>query len=63
PVSDAADALAAAICRAQRSGAIARAQGASQTGDVSVSEARRLWEASVSRRRARPAQFVLRGAR
>jgi len=59
PARDAADALAAAICRAHRSGAIARASA----GEVSVSEARRLWEASASRRRARPAQFVLRGAR
>jgi crossover junction endodeoxyribonuclease RuvC len=63
PARDAADALAAAICRAHRSGAVARAQRSSNAGAVSISEARRLWEASASRKRARPAHFVLRGAR
>jgi len=62
PARDAADALAAAICRAHRSGAIARAQGAN-VEVAGPSEARRLWEASASRRRTRAAQFVLRGAR
>lgn len=64
PARDAADALAAAICRAQMHGALAR--GAKRDAAVATpSEARRLWEESASRprRRSRAAQFVLRGAR
>jgi crossover junction endodeoxyribonuclease RuvC len=70
PARDAADALAAAICRAQMQGSLLRAaraavREATARGDSPASEARRLWEQSASqpRRRARPAQFVLRSAR
>lgn len=65
PVRDAADALAAAICRAQMQGSLLR-EAAGRAGETTaVSEARRLWEESASRprRRTRAAQFVLRGAR
>jgi crossover junction endodeoxyribonuclease RuvC len=63
PARDAADALAAAICRAQMHGALAL--GAEASRAASLSDARKLWEASASRprRRARTAQFVLRSAR
>jgi hypothetical protein len=60
PARDAADALAAAICRAHQNGALLRA--ASLTPSP-VSEARRLWAQSAARPRRRRAQFVLRSAR
>jgi crossover junction endodeoxyribonuclease RuvC len=66
PARDAADALAAAICRAQLHGALARrAQLGEEAATATVSAARKLWEESASRprRRARAAQFVLRSAR
>jgi crossover junction endodeoxyribonuclease RuvC len=66
PARDAADALAAAICRAQMHGALVRgARLEASAVAASVSEARKLWEESASRprRRSRAAQFVLRGAR
>jgi crossover junction endodeoxyribonuclease RuvC len=66
PARDAADALAAAICRAQMHGALARNARANEAAaQAPLSEARRLWEESAARprRRARAAQFVLRGAR
>ncbi|MBM4383938.1 MAG: crossover junction endodeoxyribonuclease RuvC [Deltaproteobacteria bacterium] len=65
PQRDAADALAAAICRAQRQGATSRALRALEGAPVAVSEARRLYELSASRKRgrgARAAQFVLRNS-
>jgi crossover junction endodeoxyribonuclease RuvC len=66
PQRDAADALAAAICRAQMQGALGRTLRAATGDSVSVSEARRMYELSASRKRgrsARPAQFVLRSAK
>ena len=66
PARDAADALAAAICRAQMQGALVRnARAHEGAATVSSSSARKLWEESASRPRgrARAAQFVLRGAR
>jgi crossover junction endodeoxyribonuclease RuvC len=68
PARDAADALAAAICLAQRLGSLLRGAQV-RASELAVgappSEARKLWEASASRsrRRARAASFVLRGAR
>jgi crossover junction endodeoxyribonuclease RuvC len=62
PQADAADALAAAICRAHLEGAISRARRA----ESKPSAVHQLWEASTvrSRRaRARAPRFVLRGAR
>ena len=71
PVRDAADALAAAICRAQMQGSRLRAAaaraGTSANPAEAKSETRLLWEQSAARRRASPrvrgAHFVLRGAR
>ena len=67
PARDAADALAAAICRAHMNGALGRAQppDARAPASETASEARRLWAESASRKRGRPraAHFVLRTAR
>ena len=67
PARDAADALAAAICRAHMNGALLRAQSGEVRSPASAtaSEARRLWAESASRKRGRPraAPFVLRTAR
>jgi crossover junction endodeoxyribonuclease RuvC len=66
PTRDAADALAAAICRAQMHGALERsALDEARGATAAASSARKLWEESASRprRRTRAAQFVLRGAR
>ena len=67
PARDAADALAAAICRAHMNGALLRAQGTEKRSPANATEteARRLWAESASRKRGRPraAQFVLRTAR
>jgi crossover junction endodeoxyribonuclease RuvC len=68
PVRDAADALAAAICRAQMQRALVRERGAFEAtpARAAASEARRLYELSASRKRARgarAARFVLRGTR
>lgn len=57
PSRDAADALAAAICRAHLQAALAL-----PCSEPTASEARRLWAESAARR-GRPARFVLRGAR
>lgn len=63
PQRDAADALAAAICRAHQHGALLRA--ATAPASATTSEAQRLWAESAARprRRARAAQFVVRSAR
>lgn len=68
PARDAADALAAAICRAQMQGSLLRgaaAQAHAGRAAAAPSEARLLWEqhAARPRRRTRAAQFVLRGGR
>jgi crossover junction endodeoxyribonuclease RuvC len=67
PGRDAADALAAAICRAQMQGSLLRGAAAlaHSARPAAASEARLLWEqhAARPRRRARAAQFVLRGGR
>jgi crossover junction endodeoxyribonuclease RuvC len=66
PQRDAADALAAAICRAQMQGAAARTLRATLGEPPLVSEARRLFELSASRKRGRiewsPAVAIGRGS-
>jgi crossover junction endodeoxyribonuclease RuvC len=69
PVRDAADALAAAICRAQMEGSLLRSAAAREPAERAAgmpgAEARLLWQqqGAQPRRRGRAAQFVLRGAR